>query len=131
MVHLPWLLSFPRAFVLAPRTSPFVFPGLNLTVVGGLGHRLFRAAFWAPELPAPKGWLDIVSFFARLLVLDAHVFHEVVRICCTVSHSPSVPPLVLSSEGSIRVLTLTGGRMIKKAFHAFWQRPTIPWGDNS
>ena len=58
MVHLPWLLSFPRAFVLAPRTSPFVLPGLNLTVVGGLGHRLFRAAFWAPEPPAPQGWLD-------------------------------------------------------------------------
>ena len=26
------------------------------TVVGGLLHRLFRAAFWAPEPPAPKGW---------------------------------------------------------------------------
>ncbi len=62
MVHLLWLPSFPRTFVLAPRTVPGGLQGLNFIVVGGLGHRLFRAAFWAPEPPAPKGWLDVVSF---------------------------------------------------------------------
>ena len=35
IVRLPWLLSPPGAFVLAPRTAPFVLPGLNRSVVGG------------------------------------------------------------------------------------------------
>ena len=91
MVHPPWLLSFPRAFVLTPRTSPFVLPGLNLTVMGGLGQGLFIAALRAPEPPAPLGWLDVMSFFARLLVFDANVFHEVSASAaqCLVRHGYS------------------------------------------
>ncbi len=66
-------LSFPRAFVVAPRTPTFV----NLTLRGGLGRRLFIAACGAPQPPPPTGWLGITSGFARPLVLEANVFHEV------------------------------------------------------
>ena len=69
----PSLLSFPRAFVVAPRTPTFV----NLTLRGGLGQRLFIAASGAPHQPPPIGWLDIMSGFARPLVLKANVFYEV------------------------------------------------------
>ena len=91
MVHPPCLLSFPRAFVLAPRISPFVLPGLNLTLRSDLGQGLFIAALWAPEPPAPLDWLDIVSFFTRLLVFDANVFHEVSASAaqCLVRHGYS------------------------------------------
>ena len=67
----PSLLSFPRAFVVAPCTPAFV----NLTLRGGLGQRLFIAACGAPQPPPPIGWLDIMSGLARPLVLK--VFHEV------------------------------------------------------
>ena len=112
MVHLPWLLFFPRAFVLAPRTSPFVLPGLNLTVVGGLGHRLFRAAFWAPEPPRRRaGWMlcpfSCACSFSRLTssMTCPHLPQGV-------SFAMGSPLLVLSSEGSIRILTTSRERHV-------------------
>ncbi len=55
MVHPPWLLSFPRAFVLTPRTSAFVLPGLNLAVIGGLGQRRNYRRRWRRHLGWPTG----------------------------------------------------------------------------
>ena len=42
----PSRLSFPRALVFPPGTSAFVLPGLNFTLGGGLGQRLYRSRIW-------------------------------------------------------------------------------------